>query len=63
MNSAKFDPRHYQETKVVANLFALDFEKYFLILYMAKWNDFICRTTALSTETLYGTYRSRTVGP
>ena len=63
MKPAKFDPRHYYGTKVVVSLFVQQFQKYFLILYMAEWNDFVGRKTALSTETLYGPYRSRTVGP
>ena len=54
MKVAKFDPRHYQETKIVVNLFAQRFQNYFLILYMAKWNDFVGRKTTLSTEILYG---------
>ena len=60
MKLAKFDPRHYKRTKVV-NRFAQRFQKYFLIFCMAKWNDFVGPKTALSTETLYGPYRSRTV--
>ena len=61
MKPAKFDPRHYSRTKLV-NLFSQHFHKYFLILFMAKWNDFVDLKTDLSTETLDGPYRSRTVG-
>ena len=50
MKPAKFDRAITKGRKVVVNLFAQHFQKYFLVVHIAKSNYFVGRNTALSEK-------------